>query len=196
MFKKSKKNQKGFTLVELLVMLVILAVIMIIAVPNITGILSRNRSTTYIEDAKKLITRAEYKFRGNSETMQLEKGNCILMSLRYLDNAEFESPPNNGEYLKDQSFVVVKRENSSYNYYVRLVEKLKNKEEYRGVLLNSSKDLYQEDSYSLVDNIDSSNLFNVNSYISNPDGVKGLISSIGCNNVSVFGDGESDSSDA
>ena len=177
-------------------MLVILAVIMIIAVPNITGILSRNRSTTYIEDAKKLITRAEYKFRGNSETMQLEKGNCILMSLRYLDNAEFESPPNNGEYLKDQSFVVVKRENSSYNYYVRLVEKLKNKEEYRGVLLNSSKDLYQEDSYSLVDNIDSSNLFNVNSYISNPDGVKGLISSIGCNNVSVFGDGESDSSDA
>ena len=57
-------NQKGFTLMELLATIVILSIIMLIAVPNVINTLDKNkRSFTYVEDAKKMITLAEYKFR-------------------------------------------------------------------------------------------------------------------------------------
>ena len=50
---KVLRDKKGFTLVELLATVVILGIIMIVAVPNVMGILTRNRSNTYLEDAKK-----------------------------------------------------------------------------------------------------------------------------------------------
>ena len=59
---KLKKNQKGFTLVVLLAVMVILGIMMAIAMPNVTGILNKNRASIYVEDAKKLATTAEYKF--------------------------------------------------------------------------------------------------------------------------------------
>ena len=49
------KNKKGFTLIELLATIVILGIIMIVAVPNVTGIIYRNRANTYVEDAKKIM---------------------------------------------------------------------------------------------------------------------------------------------
>ena len=97
------RNEKGFTLVELLAVMVILGIIMSIAIPNVTGILYKNRATTYVEDAKKLATTAEYKLRGSSTGIVKPLENqCVVMNLAYLDNSEFEDPPNGGEYLKNQ----------------------------------------------------------------------------------------------
>ena len=56
-------KSRGFTLIELLATLTILGIIMAIAVPNVMSILDKNKRTTYLEDAKKLVTQAEYKFR-------------------------------------------------------------------------------------------------------------------------------------
>ena len=80
-----KLSNKGFTLIELLAAMVILAAIMLIAVPNIMGILSNSRANTYVEDAKKLLSLAEYEFRGTSTIDRPAKGSCIAMSLQYLD---------------------------------------------------------------------------------------------------------------
>ena len=44
------KNNKGFTLVELLAMLVVLGILIGISVPNITGILNQQRETAFIEE--------------------------------------------------------------------------------------------------------------------------------------------------
>lgn len=151
------KNEKGFTLVELLATVVILGIIMLVAVPNVTGIIYKNRANTYVEDAKKLTTLAEYKMRVNNNTIQKPSdGQCIIMDLSYLDNAEFEDPPNGGDYLLNDSFVIIKRDGNEYKYYTQIIEKFKST--YRGVLLNDSKNLYEDGATNLVSNATSSDL--------------------------------------
>lgn len=158
------KNNKGFTLVELLATIVILGIIMLVAVPNVTGIIYKNRSNTYVEDAKKLVTLAEYEIRSNNNKISRPGDNqCIAFSLEYLDNAEFEDPPNNGEYLKNDSFVVVKKESGSLVYYVQLVEKFKGKETYRGVPLVSSLKLNESGATNLIGNFSKGDLTNLKS---------------------------------
>ncbi len=158
------KSEKGFTLVELLATIVILGIIMVVAVPNVTGIIYKNRSNTYVEDAKKLVTLAEYEIRSNNNKITRPGDKqCIAFSLEYLDNAEFEDPPNNGEYLKNDSFVIVKKESGSLVYYVQLVEKFKGKETYRGVPLVESSELNKSDATNLIGNFTKSNLTNLKS---------------------------------
>ena len=178
------KNNRGFTLVELLAALVILALLMLVAVPVVMNILTRNRANTYVEDAQKMISRAEYTFRGDAQIKRPSKGNCIIMSLRYLDNSEFEESPNNGEYMRDYSFVIIKREDKGYSYYVRLIEEF-NSNNHRGILLHDSTDLYQSDAYDLVENVKTTELFYVPDYEENPSGVNSLVSGASCGQISA-----------
>ena len=177
------KSNRGFTLVELLAALVILAILMLVAVPAVMNILTRNRANTYVEDAQKMISRAEYTFRGDAQIKRPAKGNCIMMSLRYLDSSEFEEPPNSGEYMKDHSFVIIKREDKGYSYYVRLIEEFN--DNHRGILLHDSTDLYEMDAYDLVENAKTADLFYVPDYESNPSSVKSLVSGASCNQISA-----------
>ncbi len=118
-----KVNKSGFTLVELLATLVILGLLVTIAAPNIVGILQSTKQNTYIEDAKKLATLAEYKFRSDSSIEKPQtNGNCITLSMEYLGKSEFRNAPYGGEYLDDYSFVKITRENNEYKYYVQLIE--------------------------------------------------------------------------
>ena len=55
------KNNKGFTLVELLAVIVILAIILAIAVPGISKILEGSKKSAFEADAKMLITGINYK---------------------------------------------------------------------------------------------------------------------------------------
>ncbi len=152
------KNRKGFTLIELLATIVILGIIMIVAVPNVTGIIYRNRANTYVEDAKKMVTLADYAIRGsNNKITKPADGHCIAFSLQYLDNAEFEEPPNGGDYQKNDSFVVVKKEGTKLVYYAQIVEEFKST--YRGVSFTTSSSLNQEGAANkLVGNFDSGNI--------------------------------------
>ena len=137
-----KKNNKGFTLVELLAVMVILGIMMAIAMPNVTGILNKNRASTYVEDAKKLTTTAEYKLRGsNTGLVKPANGQCIVMNLAYLDNSEFEEPPYGGQYLKDESYVVIKKNGDTYEYYVQLLEKMGEGKSYRGIPFMEVQDI-------------------------------------------------------
>lgn len=182
------KDKKGFTLIELLATIVILGIIMVVAVPNVTGIIYKNRANTYVEDAKKLATLADYVIRGGTKdiTKPNSDGQCIALSLLYLDNAEFEDPPNGGEYDKENSFVVVKKNGTKLEYYVQLVEKFKDTN-YRGVPLTLSSNLNKEGATTdCVSNFESSKLTKLSAASNTLNYVKKFDGTFTCNFVAVY----------
>jgi hypothetical protein len=86
------------------------------------GIIKKQKQSTYLEDAKKMVSRAEYMVRSNTEVKKPANNNCIVMTLGYLDNGEFNSPPYGGAYFSNLSYVVIKNVNGKYAYYVQLYE--------------------------------------------------------------------------
>ena len=68
--KERLKNNKGFTLVEIIVVLVILVILAAIAVPAVLGYVDESKKTRYIEEAHSIYTviqteEARYKALGN-----------------------------------------------------------------------------------------------------------------------------------
>lgn len=115
-------NSKGFTLVELIGSMVILGLLMLVVVPNVVGLMKSNRETVYMEDAKKLANIAKAKV-SNHKIDALYGNQCTFLGMGYLENSEFDNPPNGGCYDVNRSLVIVrKNENNEYDYYVQLVE--------------------------------------------------------------------------
>ena len=118
------KNNKGFTLVELLAMLVVLGVLIGISVPNITGILNQQKENAYIDDATKVINTAQMKLSTERKIKRPADGNCIVFSLNYLDKAsELKKSATGGEYIRKESYVIVRRNGQKIEYTIRLIEK-------------------------------------------------------------------------
>ena len=125
-------NNKGFTLVELIGSMVVLGLMMVLVVPNVVGLLNNSRETVYVEDAKKLVNIAKSKISTKKVTPPGD-GQCVFLGLGYLENGEFDNPPNGGCYDVNRSFVVVKKNaNKEYEYYIQLVEYYHKK--YNGLL--------------------------------------------------------------
>ena len=135
-----KKN--GFTLIELLATIVILALIMLIAVPNVMSTIDKNKQDTYVEDAKKMITLAEYKIRSDTSIPLPTSGNCIIVPLNSLDLSDFNEGPEGGSYDLENSYVLVARNGNSYLYYATIVENYDDSK--RGIPLTSRNELNKE----------------------------------------------------
>lgn len=122
-------NQKGFTLVELIAMMVVISVLMLITVPNISGIIKKNRESVAIADINKMVGTAETKMESKN-IPKLKVGECVLFTLNSLDgNSDINVGVNGGNYDKDSSVVVVSKQyidedsgTSTLKYYVALLE--------------------------------------------------------------------------
>lgn len=135
-----KLSSKGFTLIELLAAISLLAIIMLMAIPNVVGIVQRNKYKTYIEDSKKLVTLAKYEISKNTSSRP-SAGNIKALSLEYLDaSKEIDDGPNGGKYDRKVSKVEVENISGTYEYKVTLVEKNGNK--WLGVIGKLEKKLY------------------------------------------------------
>ena len=140
------KNSLGFTLIELIATITILGIIMLIAVPNVISVVTKNKNQTYVNDARKFVTLAKYIMRPTST-------NCAVIMLSSVDRSELQSGPEDGTYgtdsnATDQSYVVIKYENSTYVYYVQLIETYSNKNntaQKKGIALMKYDDLVQID---------------------------------------------------
>ncbi len=146
-----KRNNKGFTLVELLAAIIIMGILMAFSIPTIFKMLDENKDKMYIDVTKKLVAQAEYKMRESSSTIEKpEEGETIVMSMIYLDSNDFDNTPNNGEYLKEASFVVIKNiGGNKLEYSATVVEKMK-KGGYKGVQLTKSDNLFAKDAIKYV----------------------------------------------
>lgn len=135
-------NRKGFTLIELLATIAILALLMLVAVPNVMSTIDKNKQNTYVEDAKRMITLAEYKVRSDTSIDLPTSGNCIIIRMRALDLTDFDEGPEGGSYDLDKSYVMIARSGSSYTYSASIVENFD--ETVRGIPLTSRDDLNKE----------------------------------------------------
>lgn len=173
-------NKKAFTLVELLASLVILGVLMLVVVPTVTRIINNNKIDTYLEDAKRFVSNVEYSLKTNTNINLPEKNNCIIVALEYLESSDFDNPPSGGEYDVKKSFVIVKNNSNSYEYYVRLIEIL-GTNNYRGVDLAKYEDLSEKNAQKEVVGLKESDIFSIDKYNSNKSYIK---SATGCINIS------------
>lgn len=114
-------DNKGFTLIELLATITLLSILMMIAVPNVIGVVNKNKNKTYIEDAKKLVSLAEYKIRSNPD-YKPTSASYYCFSITFLGSDDFGSPPNGGSYDTSKSYVRVNYSGNKLNYYVQLIE--------------------------------------------------------------------------
>lgn len=141
-------NKKGFTLIELLATIMILALIMLVAVPNVMSTIDKNKQSTYVEDARRMITLAEYELRSDTSIPTPTNGNCVVILLRALDLSEFDQGPEGGDYDIDSSYVVIARSGNKNIYMAALVENYDGGR--RGVPLSTRSDLNKENAIRLV----------------------------------------------
>ena len=141
-------NNKGFTLIELLATISILALIMAVAVPNVMNIIDKNKKATYVEDAKKMITLAEYKIRSDTSIALPEADHCVVILLRALDQSDLQKGPEGGSYDLDLSYVMIANKDNQYIYYASLVENYQSRT--RGLTLLSRDDLLDEKAITKV----------------------------------------------
>lgn len=141
-------NNKGFTLVELLATISILALLMIVAIPNVISTIDKNKQSTYVEDAKRMITLAEYKVRSDTSITLPTSGNCIVMPLYSLDLTDFDEGPEGGNYDLQNSYVVIARNGNKYEYYATIIENYGDTK--RGLPLISREDLNKENAKERV----------------------------------------------
>lgn len=140
-------NKRGFTLVELLGVIVILSIIMLIAIPNVTSVLEKSKRSTYLADAKKLISQVEYEISNNN----IEKPNSaeiLRIRLSYVGTSDVSKDPDGNPYDKNNSYVIVIRKDNYLEYYVNLVTIVNGKN--NGIRLVNKAELSKENNLTLI----------------------------------------------
>ena len=117
-----KKNQKGFTLVELLAVIVILAVIILIAINAVLPQMTKARKNSFADEVMNYAKAAETKYVSDSQDDEAQVGN-ITEGICY--NLKTPNYGLHGEYVSknDDSYtgiVVIKKQADSnlYDKYV------------------------------------------------------------------------------
>ena len=152
------KENKAFTLIELLAVIIILGILMIIAIPSVTSYISDSRKSAYVNTAKEIVSGAgtivnEGKLRmyGTSTTYYIPSS--------YIKTENSSKSPY-GDFV--QAYVGVIYDGNGYEYYWISAD-----EAGQGV-----------DEVMLIDNLDTSD---IKSNI-NPDDIKDMVKTTGIGN--------------
>ena len=95
------KNNKAFTLIELMVVISLLAIILAFALPNISSTLERNKKDQMINDAKDMVDKAKISdCIKNTES----ENKCFLKDID--PKEEIKTSPFGNKYDRDRSYVV------------------------------------------------------------------------------------------
>ncbi len=89
MFKKTRLNKKGFTLVELLAVIVVLAVIMVIAIPSVMDTMTKARSKSFLLFGQKVLNAAQERYQTDILTGTEKDGTkCYTLANVGLDSSK------------------------------------------------------------------------------------------------------------
>lgn len=135
-------KKKGFTLVELLAVIVILAVILAIAVPNVLGIINKSRDDSFISTAKMMVSAARLKASTDLKYAPENPGVGKLVPMSVLELENIEKDVDGGNYVIDDSYVIITNEGGELNYYVTLIGSK------RSITISRSPNLTVDDTYA------------------------------------------------
>jgi len=125
--RKMLKNEKGFTLVELLAVIVILGIIAAIAVPSIGKIIDNSKLDAHVSNARQMIEASRlYVVSENVDTSGDTEKEILLTRENDSDNAlvddgyleNIPEDPTGSEYSAGKVFVKQDGENLEYRVYL------------------------------------------------------------------------------
>ena len=187
-----KLNNLGVTMIELLGAMTLLGILFGLAIPAVTTVINDTRNKTYVDDAMKLISNAEYSLRKDNKIPKPTATRCVLMSMVYLDTGVFDDGPYGGKYEKNMSFVVVKKVSGEDVYYVRIIERLPDGG-YRGIDLKRNLDLIKDNAHkNTVVNIAGTETYKINESTEASIKSKINVRVPGCNSISIYAPNSSD----
>ena len=115
------KNNKGFTMVELLTVLVVLAVITAITVPVVTSVLRNSRESSYERQLENVIEAAESYGAKNIGNLP-RPGNSDTITLRTLKDEGFLEEsfinPDTKKEFSDSMEIIISNDNGDITYTI------------------------------------------------------------------------------
>ena len=109
------RNNKGFTLIELIAVVTIMAIIALIATPNIISMIDNGNKETYISDAKDFISKASYMYnlyknKDDSEKVFKSTSDGNKIHLKDIEKLDEMDDPYGNKYDYENSYIVIRDE--------------------------------------------------------------------------------------
>jgi len=115
------KNNKGFTLVELLAVIVILGVISTVAIPSVNNYINGSKDDSFVYEAKNYVKAVQTGIVSGEYDAPRNANDVTIVSLNYIETLEGETSPYGEKWVDNKCYVAVVNEGEptspKYAYY-------------------------------------------------------------------------------
>ena len=117
------RNEKGFTLIEILAVVIILGIIMIITIPAVSNYIVSSNKSAYASDlvAFAETVKAEYEMKEYGKYITEDEVMIVPLEYIKLDKGDNKSSPF-GDYVTDKCYAVIVAERKGFQIYVSAVD--------------------------------------------------------------------------
>ena len=113
-------NKQGFTLVELLAVIALVAILSGIAIPNIISSVNNSKKNTFLLDAKRMVSKAEYLIALKKNDRDVAVSGKVYTFSDLNEKGEFSSDADGGNF-DSSSFVKVTKSGQGYQYCICVI---------------------------------------------------------------------------